>query len=63
MSLRSLEAEILKELRIVAKDQKLRQKDIMEWSTGDVERRDGEKAYRLPKLGVNVAVLVKKSDG
>jgi hypothetical protein len=56
MSLRSLEAEILKELRVVAKNSRLRQKDIREWRCGEMKERDGEQVYHLPKLNIDVAV-------
>jgi hypothetical protein len=55
MTLKSLEAQILRELRVVAKNSKLRQKDIMEWSTSKVEAQSGEKTAQLEKLGVYVA--------
>lgn len=58
MSMKSLEAEILAELKLVAKNNKLRQKDIVEWSTGDVKIEEGETHYFLPDLKINVAVKV-----
>ena len=42
MSLRSLEAEILAELRILTGDRTIRQKDIMEWSTSPVTPQGDE---------------------
>ena len=56
MGMRELEAGILRELRQVAKKSKLRQKDIMEWSTGAVKIEPGEKQYYLPDLQINVAI-------
>lgn len=56
MGLRELEAAILKEAREVTGNKKLRQKDIMEWTTGDIRPRDDEAVYRLPVVGVNIAV-------
>jgi hypothetical protein len=56
MSLKSLEAAILAELREVAKNAKIRQKDILEWSTSEVEARTGETLYFMPKLGIHAAV-------
>jgi hypothetical protein len=56
--MQSLERAVLAELRVVAKNSKLRQKDIMEWSTGKVEAQEGETLYFLPELGVNVSVKV-----
>jgi hypothetical protein len=58
MGMRELEAGILAEARIVTKNKKLRQKDIMEWSTGPVKEVAGEKTYHLPEMGVNIAVKV-----
>jgi AMMECR1 domain-containing protein len=55
MGLREVEAAILRELREVTGNRKLRQKDIQEWSTGKVVQQTGEKLVRLPKLAVNVA--------
>lgn len=60
MSLRSLEAAILRELRKVAGNNKLRLKDIQEWSSGNVVAREGETLYCLPENTVNVAVRVVK---
>lgn len=58
MGLRQFEAEILAEARKVTGNSKLRQKDIMEWSTGEVKAHEGETVYRLPGAGVNIAVKV-----
>jgi len=57
MGMRQLEAAILAELKEIAKDKRLRQKDIMEWRTGrDLVVREGETYYYLPRLGISVAV-------
>lgn len=56
MSIRTLENEILQEARKVVGNNKLRLKDIMEWTTGDIEVHEGEKIYRLPDIGVNIAI-------
>lgn len=56
MSIRTLETEILQEARIVVGNQRLRLKDIMEWTTGDIEPHEDEKIYRLPNIGVNIAI-------
>lgn len=56
MGMRALEAAILRELKTVSGNNKLRQKDIMEWSTGEIKQQDGETLYFLPVLGVNVSV-------
>ena len=47
-----LESAILDELRIVAKDRKLRLKDIMEWRTSELKPQEGETLYFLPDLQV-----------
>jgi hypothetical protein len=60
MGMRQLEAAILAELREVAKNPKLRQKDIAEWSSGAIKVQEGETLYFLPLLQINVAVAVKK---
>lgn len=56
MSMQSLEREVLAEAKEVTGNKKLRMKDIMEWSTGEVKAQSGEKLYRLPKLAINIAV-------
>ena len=53
--MKQLEAAVLAELREVTGHRKLRQKDIMEWSTGDVKPGDGETLVFLPALKVHVA--------
>ena len=56
MSLRTLESVMLAEARIVTDNKKLRQKDIMEWSTGEIKPHPGEKIYYLSELKINIAV-------
>ncbi len=56
MSMATLEKAILAAARAELRNPKLRMKDILEWSTGDVEPRDGEIVIRLPDPGVNVCV-------
>lgn len=56
MSMRTLETAILNEARVVTGRKRLRLKDIMEWTTSDIEPHEGEKIYRLPEIGVNIAV-------
>jgi hypothetical protein len=58
MSMKTLEAAILVGACVVLNNPKLRLKDILVWSTGDVEVRDGEVAVRVPDPGVNVCVAV-----
>lgn len=58
MSFATLERAVLAELKQVAKNNKLRLKDIMEWSTGEVKAQEGETLYFLPNLKVWCAVKV-----
>ena len=58
MSFATLERAVLAELKQVAKNSKLRLKDIMEWSTGEVKAQEGETLYFLPDLKVCCAVKV-----
>lgn len=60
MGMRQLEAKILAEAKIVTGNKKLRQKDIMEWSTGTIQPQEGETLYYLPSLQVNITVKVVK---
>ncbi len=56
MSLRTLERAILYGAQTVLQNAKLRQKDILEWSTSKVEPDPGEIVVRVPNPGVYVAV-------
>ena len=56
MSMRTLEKAIIEELKEVTGNKKLRLKDMMEWSTGEIKPHEGEKVYRCPNIGVNVAI-------
>lgn len=58
MSMATLERAILVELKVVADNNKLRLKDIMEWSTGEIVAREDETLYFLPDLKVWCAVKV-----
>jgi hypothetical protein len=57
VSMRTLEAAILKELRRVTGNKKIQQKDIQEWGTHDVSEgtRNDEVFIALPALGVTVS--------
>lgn len=57
MSMKSLEAAILNELRHMVDKRSIRQKDIQEWSTGKIDPHEGETYYYLPRVGVHVCVL------
>lgn len=56
MSMRSLENAILAGAKVVLNNPKLRMKDILEWTTGEVLPHDGEVVVRVPNPGVFVAV-------
>lgn len=56
MGIKAIERKILAEAKIVTSNNKLKMKDITEWSTGQIELMTGEKTYRLPKLSINIAV-------
>lgn len=56
MSFATLEREVLAELKQVAKNSKLRLKDIMEWSTGEIKPQEGETYFFLPNLKVHCCV-------
>lgn len=51
-----LEKRILAEAKIITNNSKLKMKDIMEWSTGNVKAEEGETLYVLPSLSINIAV-------
>lgn len=63
MGMRQLEALILVEAKEVTGNKKLRQKDILEWSTGEIKPHDGETVYSLPGVGVNIAVKAEPKGG
>ena len=56
MSMRSFDAAILAELRIVEKNRKIRQKDILAWQLGQPLKReaDDEVHVFLPLCGAHV---------
>lgn len=56
MSFADLEQTILRELKVVAKDNKIRLKNLQEWSTGEIKPHEGETLYFLPELKVWCAV-------
>lgn len=56
MGVRELESAVLAELKQVAGNNKIRLKDIMEWSTGEIKPQEGETYFYLPQLGVHACV-------
>lgn len=57
MSMRSLETAIINELREVSGIKKLRVKDMLEWTTGEIKPDVTEQVFFLRNLRINVAVL------
>lgn len=58
MSLATLEREIAWKVRDALNNQKLRVKDILEWSTSEIKQAGGEVViYLPPPMAVYVAVL------
>lgn len=57
MSMKALEIAILRATRTIFNNAKLRQKDILEWSCGEIDARDGEVVewVRYPGVFVSVA--------
>ena len=60
LGLQKIEQAVFDELRQVKGDHSIKWKDVMEWSTGNVKVQKGEELVRLPDLGINVALKVKK---
>lgn len=58
MSMRQLESAITSEARRIFDNPKLRVKDLMEWSTGQIKPQDGETVEKMPLNGVYVAIKV-----
>ena len=56
MSMRALESAITSEARRIFNNPKLRVKDLMEWSTGQIKSQDGEVVEKMPLNGVYVAI-------
>ena len=56
MGAKELERAILSELRVVAKNNKLKLQDLMEWSTSEIKVQEGETLYFLPELKIYCAV-------
>ena len=58
MSFVTLERAVLAEARELLSNPKLRQKDLLAWSTGPVNiESDDEKIVHLPGLSINVIIL------
>lgn len=56
MSMQTLERAILTEAKTIIDNNKLKMKDIMEWSTGEIKPESGEVVFHLPELKINIAI-------
>jgi hypothetical protein len=56
MSMATLERAVLAGAKVALNNPKLRLKDIMEWSSGDIKPHDGEIVVHVCDPGVFVAV-------
>lgn len=56
MSMATLERAVLSGAQSVLHNPKLKKKDILEWSTGDVKAGDGEVVVYVSDPGCNVCV-------
>ena len=57
MSLNKLETEIWHECQTILQNPKMRKKDLLEWSIGAIEPRDGEISIWVDRFHVNAVVL------
>ena len=57
MSLNALDTQVWHECQRVLQNPRLRRRDVLEWSAGNVSAQEGEIIVHLESLGVNVAVL------
>lgn len=55
MSLTYFERGIIAELHLII-GKRLREKDLLEWRTRELEKRDGEQVIEIPRLKVWVAI-------
>lgn len=62
MSMTTLERAVLIGAKVVLNNQKLKMKDIQEWSTGNIHAQDGEIVVYVPDPGVWVAVNREKDN-
>jgi hypothetical protein len=63
MSMRDLEMAVVNEAKQVLGNDKLRLKDLMEWSTGKVEPQENETLVYLPTLKVNASFKIPEPKG
>lgn len=56
MSLNQFESQIWRAAQRLLNNPKMRKKDLLEWSTGEVQGREGEVVLKIEELGVTIAV-------
>lgn len=56
MGFATLEKAVLEAAKVVIRNPKLKRKDLLAWSTGEVSAEEGEVAFELPELSINVVV-------
>lgn len=56
MSMQTLERAILAELKTVANNPRLKMKDLLEWSTAEVNPHEGGVILYLPDMGTYCAI-------
>jgi hypothetical protein len=59
MGIRQLENTITLEARTIFNNPKLRVKDLIEWSTGEVNPQQGEVVAKMPRSGIYVVINTK----
>ena len=63
MSMTTFEREVLDGARVVLGNPKLRWKDILEWSTGNIKAQEGEIVVRVPDPGAYVVIKKEREGG
>lgn len=58
MAMSKWEREILAEAKIITKNKKLKEKDLLEWSTSVIKERPGERLDWLPENKVWVCTPI-----
>lgn len=55
MAMSYFERQIVAELHAII-GKKIREKDLLEWRTTEIKKRDGERVFKIPRLEVWVAI-------
>ena len=63
VNMNPLDRAVLNEVREVAKNNKIKNADVMEWSTAKCEPHEGETYYFLPVLQVHCCVKLPTKKG